>query len=162
MSEQSKESQRAAIRRLLMYWGNVQRARRDHQEAISRAEQEIESLYDLRAGKSDGMPGANAPGDPTGENVARNEAKIHGMEKHIAFLRRELDNMNYKAALIEEEIMCLPPLENEVVRLRYGRYGVSTKGYWPKIAKRVQISQDWAKALERQAVDRLLKRILVK
>ena len=61
--------------------------------------------------------------------------------------------------LIEFEVMCLPPLECEVIKLRYVEYGVAKSGYWEKVAQRMHVSQDWAKALERHGVERLINRI---
>ena len=55
--------------------------------------------------------------------------------------------------------MCLPPLECEVIRLRYVEYGVAKSGYWEKVAQRMHVSQDWAKALERHGVERLINQL---
>lgn len=64
-----------------------------------------------------------------------------------------------RVGMIEFEVMCLPPLEYEAIRLRYVKYGVAKGGYWERIAQQMHVSIDWAKTLERQGVDRLIGRI---
>jgi hypothetical protein len=147
--------ERAAIRRLLMYWGNAERARREKAEHIVEIEAEIEALYGLRSTKLSGMPHGSGISDPTSAAVIRNEKRIKGLQATKDKVQAEIDELDYRAGLIEYEVMCLPPLESEVIRLRYIRYGVAKKGYWQRIARRAHVSEDHAKTLERNGVDRL-------
>lgn len=149
------KTERAAIRRLLMYWGNAERARREKAERIAEIDQEIAGLYDLSPQRLTGMPHVARMGDPTADAAARNAKKLAGLEANKARLADEIAELDRRTSLIEYEVMCLPPLESEVIRLRYVRYGVAKSGYWQKIARRVHVSESHAKKLESKGVDRL-------
>lgn len=154
-----KIAQRAAVRRVLMYWGNAERARQAKAERIAELDQEINALYDLHPQILTGMPHSTAISDPTSATALSSEKKVAGLRATQARLTDEMNEMDRRASLIEFEVMCLPPLESEVIRLRYLKYGVAKKGYWVKIAWRVHVSEDHARRLERNGVDKLIKTI---
>ena len=154
-----RREKRAAVRRLLMYWGNAERMRTDKEKMLVAIEDEIESQYDLHPQRLTGMPHGSGISDTTSATATRAAREIKRLERKKRRIESELDELNYHAGMIEFEVMCLPPLEYEVVKLRYVSYGVAKKGYWEKIARQMHVSQDWAKALERQGVDRLIDRI---
>lgn len=147
--------QRAAVRRVLMYWGNAERARKEKAERIAEVEQEINAIYDLHPQALTGMPHGTGISDPTADVAVRATKRAAGLVAIKARLETEMRELDRRASLIEYEVMCLPPLECEVIRLRYVRFGVSTTGYWRKIAMRVNVSEDHVRRLERQGVDRL-------
>lgn len=159
--ETKRSEERAAIRRLLMYWGNVLNARREKGERIAQINQEIDGLYDVRPASVTGQPRASEPGNPTQAAAIRNEKKVAALEANKARLQEEIENMDWRAGMIEYEVMCLPPLESEVIRLRYTKYGVAKKGYWQKIARKVHVSESHAKKLEAMGVDKLCAQIKV-
>ena len=154
-----RRENRAAVRRLLMYWGNAERTRTDKEKELVAVEEEIETLYDLRPACLTGMPGGSEISDSTSAAAGRAMREKKRLERKKQRIEKELEELNYHAGLIEFEVMCLPPLECEVIKLRYVEYGVAKSGYWEKIAQQMHVSQDWAKALERHGVERLINRI---
>lgn len=154
-----KREERAAVRRLLMYWGNAERTRADKEQLLISVDEEIEALYDLRPQQLTGMPRGSGVSDSTPAAAQRASREAKRLEKKRQRLEDELQKLNYWAGMIEFEVMCLPSLEYEVIRLRYVKYGTAKRGYWERIARQLYISPDWAKKLERQAVDRLTGRI---
>ena len=150
---------RAAIRRLLMYWGNVLEARKVKIEHISQIDQQIAGLYDARPSSLSGQPRASEPGNPTQAAAMRNEKKVKALEANKERLLGEVAEMDRRASMIEYEVMCLPPLESQVIRLRYTKYGVAKKGYWQKIARKIHVSESHAKRLEAAGVDKLRDQI---
>lgn len=158
---EKQSADRATIRRLLMYWGNVERVRTEKAERIAEIEQMIQALYDLSPASLTDTPRKNDISDPTYTSMARNEKRRRGLEAAKARMQEEVDEMDRRAAMIEYEVMCLPPLESEVIRLRYVKHGVAKKGYWQKIARRVHVSEDYAKKLEAKGVDKLIRQIKV-
>lgn len=160
-SKPNKKTTRQEVRRVLAYWGNVERAISQRLERIGEIGQELAALYDLRPAPLSGMPHGTEISDPTVRAAERNDLKVARLEIQKQWLETEIEAMREKAASIERAVMCLPPLESEVIRLRYLRYGVARAGYWAKIAARVHVSEDHAKTLERHGVDRLAGRIKV-
>lgn len=156
-----RADERAAVRRVLMYWGNADRARSDKAEQIAETEQQLKGLYDIRPQVLTGMPHGGGISDTTMETALRNIKKAAGLEARIKRLSSEMADLDRIASMVEYEVMCLPPLECEVIRLRYVRFGVAKKGYWSKIAMRIHVSEDHAKTLERHGVEKLIGRIEV-
>lgn len=157
-----RREKRAAVRRLLMYWGNISRARRDNETRISEIEQEIAALYDVQAQQFTGMPHGTSISDPTYHRATCNTSIIAGLHAEKALLQEENARFDRDGELIRHEVLCLPPLESEVIELRYCRFGYAKKDYWARIAARVHVSVDNAKKLERKGVDELTKHITVK
>lgn len=160
-AETRKREERAAVRRLLMYWGNAERTRADKEKMLINVDEEIEAQYDLHQQQLTGMPRGSGISDSTPATAARVSRELRRLEKKKKRLEDELRNLNHWAGMIEFEVMCLPPLEYEAIKLRYVKYGVAKKGYWERIAQQMHVSADWAKTLERQGVDRLIGRIAV-
>lgn len=158
---QERRDERAAVRRLLMYWGNAERTRTEKERKLVAVDEEIESQYDLHPQRLTGMPHGSEVSDATYNAALKATREIKRLERKKQRLETELQELNYHASMIEFEVMCLPPLEYEAIRLRYVKYGVAKGGYWERIAQQMHVSIDWAKALERQGVDRLIGRIAV-
>jgi hypothetical protein len=156
-----RRDERAAVRRLLMYWGNAERTRTEKEQALIGVDEEIEAQYDLRPRQLTGMPRGSGLPDSTPATAAKASREIKRLRKRKKRLEGELQKLDHWAGMIEFEVMCLPPLEYEAIRLRYVKYGVAKKGYWEHIAQQMHVSVDWAKTLERQGVDRLIGRIAV-
>lgn len=156
--ETGKQKERAAVRRLLMYWGNAERTRAEKEQLLVSLDEEMDALYDLRPQQLTGMPRAGVS-DSTPAAAQRASREARRLERKKQRIEDELQRLNYWAGMIEFEVMCLPPLECEVIRLRYVKYGTAKRGYWERIARQLHLSTDWAKTLERQGVDRLIGRI---
>lgn len=148
---------RAAIRRELMAWGNLKREQDEKQEQIREINERLSALYDLHPQNLSGMPHASGVSDPTAEAAHRNRLSIETEETRKALLEASVAELEHIIMRTAALVAQLPSLECEVIKLRYIRYGVSPKGYWPKISRRLCISTDYAKQLERQALDRLAK-----
>lgn len=146
---------RALVRGILQEWGNLTRLQKDNAERIAEIEQELAALYDLHPQQFTGAPGAAMPGDPTGAAAVRNRKRAAGLEAERTRLQLENAAHAAKAARIQGAVSRLPPLECEVIQQRYQRYGMAKKGFWPRIARRVHVSEAYAKELEGKAVDRL-------
>lgn len=154
-----RQNERAAVRRLLMYWGNAERMRTEKERQLIAIDEEIENQYDLRPQRLTGMPHGNGISDTTYSTAIKATREIKQLELKKQRLEAELQDLKYHAGMIEFEVMCLPPLECEVIKLRYVEYGVAKSGYWEKVARKMRLSQDWAKALERRGVEKLINRI---
>lgn len=157
--KEKRQNERAAVRRLLMYWGNAERMRTEKERQLIAIDEEIESQYDLHPQRLTGMPHGSGISDTTYNTALKATREIKQLEMKKQRLETELQDLKYHAEMIEFEVMCLPPLECEVIKLRYVEYGVAKSGYWEKVAQRMHVSQDWAKALERHGVERLINRI---
>lgn len=152
-----RNPRRAAARVELRAWGNLKREQDEKREQIREIDERLSALYDLHPQNLSGMPHGSTAGDPTAEAAHRNRQTIQSEESRKALLEAgiaELEQAMMRTTLIVAQ---LPPLECEVIKLRYLRFGVSTKGFWPKIARRMCVSTDYAKQLERQGVDRFAK-----
>ena len=150
---------RSEVRRILMYWGNAYRARREKAEKIAEIDAEIQGLYDVKTQQLSGMPHGTGVGDPTAQQAMRISHKIKGLQSCRERCEMEIADLDKKVEQIETEVMCLPPLEYETIKLRYVRYGVAKSGYWLRIARRLNVSVDHAKTLERNGVDKLRKNL---
>lgn len=154
-----RKTARAKVRRLLMYWGNAERTKTEKERRIIEADEEIESLYDLHPQCLSGMPHSGVISNPTFDSAAKATREIKRLERKKQRLEDELKELNRRAGLIEFEVLCLPPLECEVIKQKYVNFGVATSGYWPQIARKMHVSEDWAKALERRGVEHLIGKI---
>ena len=154
-----RRDERAAVRRLLMYWGNAERTRTEKERLLISVDEEIEAQYDLHPQQITGLPHGTELPDSTPTTVIKASRELKRLRKKKKRLEDELQNLDHWVGMIEFEVMCLPPLEYEAIRLRYVKYGVAKGGYWERIAQQMHVSIDWAKTLERQGVDRLIGRI---
>ncbi len=154
-----RRDERAAVRRLLMYWGNAERTRTEKERLLISVDEEIEAQYDLHPQQITGLPRGTELPDSTPATVIKASRELKRLRKKKKRLEDELQNLDHWVGMIEFEVMCLPPLEYEAIRLRYVKYGVAKGGYWERIAQQMHVSIDWAKTLERQGVDRLIGRI---
>ena len=154
-----RRDERAAVRRLLMYWGNAERTRTGKERLLISVDEEIEAQYDLHPQQITGLPHGTELPDSTPATVIKASRELKRLRKKKKRLEDELQNLDHWVGMIEFEVMCLPPLEYEAIRLRYVKYGVAKGGYWERIAQQMHVSIDWAKTLERQGVDRLIGRI---
>lgn len=158
-NDRERQSERAAVRRLLMYWGNAERTRADKERMLISVDEELDAQYDLHPKQLTGMPRGSGLSDSTPATAVKVSREVKRLREKKKRLEAELQNLNRWTEMIEFEVMCLPPLEYEAIKLRYVKHGVAKKGYWERIARQMHVSVDWAKALERQGVDRLIGRI---
>lgn len=158
-NDRERQSKRAAVRRLLMYWGNAERTRADKEQMLISVDEELDAQYDLHPQQLTGMPRSSGLSDSTPATAAKVSREVKRLRDYKKRLETELQNLDRWTAMIEFEVMCLPPLEYEVIKLRYVKCGAAKRGYWERIARQMHVSIDWAKTLERQGVDRLIGRI---
>lgn len=144
-----------------MYWGNAERTMAEKEKMLADIDEEMEAQYDLPPRQLTGLPCSSGLPDSTPATAARVSRKAKQLKKKRERLETELKNLDYWAGMIELEVMCLPPLECEAIRLRYVKYGMAKKGYWERIAQQMHVSTDWAKSLERHGVDKLIDRMIV-
>ncbi len=154
--DDERKAARAKVRRLLMYWGNAERTKTEKERQIIEVDEEIESQYDLRPQCLSGMPHSGVISDSTFNSAMKATRETKRLERKKQRLEDELKDLNYRAGLIEFEVLCLPPMECEVIKQRYVNFGVATSGYWQQIARKMHVSEDWAKALERRGVELLI------
>lgn len=152
--KKKRNTRREIARAELKAWGNLKREQDEKREQIREIDNKLSALYDLHPQNLSGMPHASGTGDPTADAAHRNRQYTQTEETRKALLQAsiaEIEQAIMRTTLIVSQ---LPPLECEVLKLRYLRYGVAKKGYWPKIAARMNVSVDYAKQLEWQGVDR--------
>lgn len=142
----------AAVRRVLMYWGNIGKVKQRNLRRLAEIEQEIESAYDIRPQQLTGMPHGTQIRDMTGQSAERAIYMTAGLKAEREMLQRDTETLDRDFDMIRHEVMCLPPLQSEVITLRYCEYGYAKRGYWAKIAERVRTTEDNAKRTERKAV----------
>ena len=157
MMKKKGNPRRVAIRRELTAWGNLKREQDEKREQIREIDEKLSALYDLHPQSLSGMPHGSGVSDPTAEAAHRNSCRISTEETRKALLEGTVAELEQAISRTSALVDQLPALECETIKLRYLRFGASPKGYWPKIARRLNVSVDYAKQLERQGVDRLAK-----
>lgn len=153
--DKKRDEERAAIRRLLVYWGNCERWIVDKEGELTAIENELNGIYDLKSKNGNGMPSGGQISDPTAQTAMNAEHKKEQLERRRERIKEDIDKIKYRAEMIKTEVLQLPPHECEVIKLRYITFGLETKGFWPKVAAKTHYSVDNVKALERHGVDRL-------
>ena len=149
----------AAVRRVLVYWGNIPKAKRRALQRLAEIEDELANLYDLQPAQLSGMPHGSEISDTTARRAARAICSGKALKREQSALQGTVQRLERDYDLIEREVMCLPPLQCEVITLRYSEYGYAKKDYWTKIARRVHTSVDNAKTLERKGVRALTRNL---
>lgn len=155
------QDQIAAVRRVLMYWGNIGKAKQRSYRRLAEIEQEIEGIYDLQPQQLTGMPHGSQISDSTSRKAAKAicitaglNAEKERLQQDIAALERDFDMIRY-------EVMCLPPLQSDIITMRYCDYGYAKREYWAKIATRAHTTVDNAKRAEHKGVVALARRIKI-
>ena len=64
-TKEKRQNDRAAVRRLLMYWGNAERTRTDKERQLIAIDEEIERHYDLHPQKITSLPQKREVSDAT-------------------------------------------------------------------------------------------------
>lgn len=65
------QEQIAAVRRVLMYWGNIGKAKQRSYRRLAEIEQEIEGIYDIQPPQLTGMPHGSQISDSTSRKAAK-------------------------------------------------------------------------------------------
>lgn len=154
-----KKARRDQARGRLEVWANVPAMIRVLQDEADGYAAEVEQLLAPTPTAYDRQPGGSGPGDPTAAMAARHERYLSWARRQVGCINRRMAAYQQYAAEVDRCVALLPSLECRVVLLRYRDYAGARSGYWGKIARRLHISEDYAKQLERQALDRLGDRL---
>lgn len=79
--KEKRQNERAAVRRLLMYWGNAERTRTDKERQLVTVDEEIESQYDLHPQRLTGMPHGSGVSDATYNAALKAAREIKRLER---------------------------------------------------------------------------------
>lgn len=142
----------AAVRRVLVYWGNIPKTKRRALQRLAEIEDELANLYDLQPAQLSGMPHGSEISDTTARRAAKAICSGKALKREQSALQGTVQRLERDYDLIEREVMCLPPLQCEIITLRYCEYGYAKYDYWSKIASKVHTSVDNAKTQERKGV----------
>lgn len=153
------ENKRAAMRRMLKRWGAAARLCKAKHEEIENYNELIDSLYGAGVSKITGMPHGSGVSNPTLNTAERAEKLRAQYEKRIENIQADITDLLDECANIDKVLESLTDKQQEVVNLRYRRFGMAKRQPWMRTAQLMDISVDHAKALERQAVDAFLKKI---
>lgn len=149
----------AAVRRVLVYWGNIPKTKRRALQRLAEIEDELANLYDLQPAQLSGMPHGSEISDTTARRAARAICSGKALKREQSALQGTVQRLERDYDLIEREVMCLPPLQCEIITLRYCEYGYAKRDYWRKIAERVHTNPDYARQIERKGVRELTKHL---
>lgn len=153
---------RAAIRRLLKRWGAATQMCRRKQEEIAEYNGLIDATYGLHAQKLTGMPHGGEVSNPTAITAERAEKLRDAYRRRIADITDDIANLMDFCAAIDSLLLDLPVDQYKVIDLRYRRFNTAKKPPWVRVARLAGVSEDWAKSLERRAVDTLSGKIDIK
>ena len=149
----------AAVRRVLVYWGNIPKTKRRALQRLAEIEDELANLYDLQPAQLSGMPHGSEISDTTARRAAKAICSGKALKREQNALQGTVQRLERDYDLIEREVMCLPPLQCEIITLRYCEYGYAKRDYWRKIAERVHTNPDYARQIERKGVRELTKHL---
>ena len=158
----SNDNMRAAVRRLLKRWGAATQMCRRKQEEIAEYNGLIDATYGLHAQKLTGMPHGNDVSNPTAITAERADKLRDAYRRRIADITDDIANLMDFCAAIDSLLLDLPVDQYKVIDLRYRRFNTAKKPPWVRVARLAGVSEDWAKSLERRAVDTLSGKIDIK
>ena len=156
------DNMRAAVRRLLKRWGAATQMCRRKQEEIAEYNGLIDATYGLHAQKLTGMPHGNDVSNPTAITAERADKLRDAYRRRIADITDDIANLMDFCAAIDSLLLDLPVDQYKVIDLRYRRFNTAKKPPWVRVARLAGVSEDWAKSLERRAVDTLSGKIDIK
>lgn len=155
----SNDNMRAAVRRLLKRWGAATQMCRRKQEEIAEYNGLIDATYGLHAQKLTGMPHGNDVSNPTAITAERADRLRDAYRRRIADITDDIANLMDFCAAIDSLLLDLPADQYRVIDLRYRRFNTAKKPPWVRVARMAGMSEDWARELERKAVDSISKNI---
>lgn len=155
----SNDNMRAAVRRLLKRWGAATQMCRRKQEEIAEYNGLIDATYGLHAQKLTGMPHGNDVSNPTAITAERADRLRDAYRRRIADITDDIANLMDFCAAIDSLLLDLPADQYKVIDLRYRRFNTAKKPPWVRVARMAGVSEDWARELERKAVDSISKNI---
>lgn len=148
---------RKSMREKLFRWGDETRRTKEIEEKINAYKILIDSLYGVKTQELSGMPHGSGVSDPTLNTAERNEERVAAYNERIDDLSNELRNMLSECKLIGDMVKKLPPVQSSIINLRFVRMGTSKKDTWEKIARLSGYVEDYARRIERDALDNLIK-----
>ena len=153
MSRNSANEQRAAVRRVLMRWGAATQLCRRKQEEIAEYRGLIDATYGLHAQQYTGMPRSGTVSNPTAMTAEHAEKLREAYKRRIADIAEDIAELMDFCAAIDSILLDLPPDQQRMLVVRGGG-GVSVgKPPWVRVGVLAGVSEDWARELERKAID---------
>lgn len=153
---------RAAVRRLLKRWGSATQTCRHKQEEIARLNGLIAGTYDLHAQQLTGMPHGSGVSDPTAFTAAKADRMREAYQRRITDIVDDIAELMDFCTAIDQLLDDLPADQRRIIDLRYRRFSGTQYNLWVRVARLAGVSEDWAKSLERRAVDTLSEKIDIK
>lgn len=154
MKKKADRTETRRARGILYRWGRVTETLQGIHQQIRGFEALIADARALGAQRYDGMPGSTEPGDPTAARAAKAMALIdeyHGVMDRLMERAREEAQLKL---LVDEHIAQLLPVEQELVRLRYGQ-----RLQWVTVAMRMGYSEDAVRKMDQSVISRLSESI---
>lgn len=148
-----KTEQRAAVRRVLMRWGAATQLCRRKQEEIAKYRGLIDATYGLHAQQYTGMPRSGTVSDPTAMAAEHAEKLREAYKSRIADISEDIAELMDFCAAIDSILLDLPPDQQRILDLRYRRFNSVRKPPWVRVGVLAGVSEDWARELERKAID---------
>lgn len=158
----SNDNMRAAVRRLLKRWGAATQMCRRKQEEIAEYNGLIDATYGLHAQKLTGMPHGSGVSDPTAFTAAKVDRMRGAYQRRIADIVDDIAELMDFCTAIDQLLDDLPADQRRIIDLRYRRFSGTQYNLWVRVARLAGVSEDWAKSLERRAVDTLSGKIDIK
>jgi hypothetical protein len=132
---------------------------RRKQEEIAEYNGLIDATYGLHAQKLTGMPHGGEVSNPTAITAERAEKLRDAYRRRIADITDDIANLMDFCAAIDSLLLDLSVDQYKVIDLRYRRFNTAKKPPWVRVARMAGVSEDWARELERKAVDSISKNI---
>lgn len=158
----SNDNMRAAVRRLLKRWGAATQMCRRKQEEIAEYNGLIDATYGLHAQQYSGMPHGSGVSDPTAFTAAKADRMRGAYQRRIADIVDDIAELMDFCTAIDQLLDDLPADQRRIIDLRYRRFSGTQYNLWVRVARLAGVSEDWAKSLERRAVDTLSGKIDIK
>lgn len=156
-----KSEQRAAVRRVLMRWGAATQLCRRKQEEIAEYRGLIDATYGLHAQQYTGMPRSGTVSNPTAMTAEHAEKLREAYKRRIADISEDIAELMDFCAAIDSILLDLPPDQQRILDLRYRRFNSARKSPWVRVGALVGMSEDYARSIERSAIDAIGKQIKI-
>lgn len=161
MDQKNRAEQRAAIRRLLKRWGSATQLCKSKQEEIAQYQGLIDATYDLHPQQYTGMPHGNNISNPTALTAERAEKLRNAYRRRIDDIMDDIAELMDFCTAIDCIIVDLPPDQQRVIDLRYRRLNSACKSPWVRVGALAGMSEDYARSIERSAIDAIGKQIKI-
>lgn len=153
----SENDKREHVRRLLQLWGATTQYCAERHMKMSEYQELIKSATGLAAMNVDGMPKGTLTGDPTARQAEQLAMLKERYSERVNDLWSDICERLAIAHSIESAMIDLNPVEHAVLKYRY-----EEKKTYIAIAAMLSYSEQSAKRLEAQAVDKVAANMDIK